>query len=68
VSHDAETPGVKGRLRLLWSFIREVADDDAYERYLVRHHATHPDAPVLSRRDFFSSEQRRKWSGIKRCC
>lgn len=60
--------GVKDRMRQLWSFIREVATDDAYERYLEHHRARHPGAPALSRRAFFVNEQNRKWTGIKRCC
>jgi uncharacterized short protein YbdD (DUF466 family) len=59
---------MKDGVRKFWNFIRELATDDAYENYLARHRATHPDAPALGRRDFYMSEQRRKWSGIQRCC
>jgi uncharacterized short protein YbdD (DUF466 family) len=59
---------MRDRLRTLWKFIRELATDDAYDTYLARHHATHPEAPALSRREFYLSEQHRKWSGIQRCC
>ncbi len=59
---------MKSGARKLWSFIRELASDDAYERYLARHREVHPDVPVLSRRAFYLNEQHRKWSGIKRCC
>jgi uncharacterized short protein YbdD (DUF466 family) len=55
-------------VRKAWQFIRELTTDDAYETYLARHRATHPDVPPLSRREFFTSEQCRKWSGIQRCC
>lgn len=57
-----------GRVQRFWNFIRELAADDAYERYLERHRMAHPDRPALERRAFFLSEQQRKWSGIKRCC
>lgn len=59
---------MRSQLRRLWNFIRELAADDAYERYVAHHCAAHPDAPVLGRRAFFINEQSRKWSGIKRCC
>lgn len=55
-------------LKKLWSFMRQVSGDDAYERYLERHRATHPDLPPLTPREFFASEQDRKWDGITRCC
>jgi uncharacterized short protein YbdD (DUF466 family) len=57
-----------GEVRKAWQFIRELTTDDAYENYLARHRDTHPDVPPLSRREFFTSEQCRKWSGIQRCC
>jgi len=59
---------MKTRLRTVWKFIRELATDDAYDTYLARHRATHPDVPALGRREFYLSEQHRKWSGIQRCC
>lgn len=59
---------MRGGLLRLWSFIRELATDDAYERYLAHHHVAHPDVPALGRRAFYLSEQHRKWSGIQRCC
>jgi uncharacterized short protein YbdD (DUF466 family) len=59
---------MKGRLSRAWKFIRELATDDAYDTYLERHRATHADVPALSRREFYLSEQNRKWSGIQRCC
>jgi uncharacterized short protein YbdD (DUF466 family) len=59
---------VRSRLRALWCFIRQLSTDDAYENYLARHRATHPEVPALGRREFFTNEQHRKWSGIQRCC
>lgn len=55
-------------MRSLWRLIREMAGDDAYERYLARHARMHAGAPCMDRRAFFVSEQQRKWSGIQRCC
>jgi len=59
---------MKDRLRRFWKFIRELATDDAYDLYLARHSASHPDVPAVSRREFYLSQQQRKWSGIQRCC
>ena len=55
-------------LNKLWSFVREVSGDDAYQRYLERHERTHPDVTPLQRKAFFAAEQQRKWDGITRCC
>jgi uncharacterized short protein YbdD (DUF466 family) len=55
-------------LRTIWNFIRELSGDDAYERYLARHNATHPEIPPLSRSQFFVREEERRWGGINRCC
>ncbi len=57
-------------LRRIWSLLREVTGDDAYERYLAHWRAEHsPDAAApLDRSSFYREEQRRKWDGIRRCC
>jgi uncharacterized short protein YbdD (DUF466 family) len=54
--------------RTCWRAIRALSGDDAYERYLQHRAAAHGDAPVLSRREFYIDEQRRKWGTINRCC
>lgn len=59
---------IRCRCSSLWSLIRELATDDAYERYIAHHQQMHADAAILSRRDFYVQEQQRKWSGIQRCC
>ena len=52
----------------LWRALRSVSGDDAYERYRA-HQAGHPaGGPLLSRREFYDEAQRRKWSGVSRCC
>jgi uncharacterized short protein YbdD (DUF466 family) len=51
-----------------WRFLRQLASDDAYERYRAHHAATHADTPALSRRAFYLDEQQRKWTGVSRCC
>ena len=55
-------------LAQLWRWLRSVSGDDAYERYLVHLHRAHPGHPEPSRRDFYLDEQRRRWTGVNRCC
>jgi uncharacterized short protein YbdD (DUF466 family) len=55
-------------LHTWWGFIRRLATDDAYERYLEHHRQHHPERPALDRRAFYLSEQQRKWTGVQRCC
>jgi uncharacterized short protein YbdD (DUF466 family) len=56
------------RIAELWNFVRQLAADDAYERYLAHHQQAHCDVPALDRRAFYLREQQRKWNGVKRCC
>jgi uncharacterized short protein YbdD (DUF466 family) len=56
------------KLQVLWSLVRALASDDAYERYLQHHREHHPGLAPLDRRAFYLSEQQRKWSGVQRCC
>jgi uncharacterized short protein YbdD (DUF466 family) len=53
-----------------WRLLRELAGDDAYERYLARWQACekHEAAAPLDRAAFFKAEQHRKWQGLRRCC
>jgi len=55
-------------LREAWRWLRAATGDDAYERYVEHRKRNHPGEPVLSRGDFFEERQRRKWSGVSRCC
>ncbi len=60
------------KLKNIWSNIRQLSGDDAYERYLAHYsefHAGKDDVePPLSREAFFKEWQDGKWKGIKRCC
>jgi len=60
--------GARMKLRDLWRWLRALSGDDAYERYLAHHAQQHGAAPALTRRAFCEQEQRRKWSGVSRCC
>jgi uncharacterized short protein YbdD (DUF466 family) len=59
---------VTQQLRKAWNFVRSLATDDAYDRYLAHHARDHKDCPPLDRRSFYLREQNRKWSGVQRCC
>ena len=52
----------------VWSAVRELSGDDAYERYLQHQALLHTDEKPLERAAFFKAEQRRKWEGVRRCC
>jgi uncharacterized short protein YbdD (DUF466 family) len=55
-------------LQTAWRTLRQLAGDDAYERYCEHLRLNHPDELPLSRREFYIRNQQEKWSGIKRCC
>ncbi len=55
-------------VRSFWDFVRELATDNAYERYLAHHREAHGTVAPLTRRAFYLKEQQRKWSGVQRCC
>ncbi len=54
--------------RAIWSFVRALSCDNAYESYLHHHRTAHPDLAPLSRRELYLREQQRKWDGVSRCC
>ena len=55
-------------LQAAWRTLRQLAGDDAYERYCDHLRLNHPDEHPLSRREFYIRNQQAKWNGIKRCC
>lgn len=55
-------------LERAWAGLRHVSGDDAYERYRAHQALQHPGAPPMNRREFCADEERRKWSGVSRCC
>jgi len=57
-----------GCVRATWAWLRAASGDDAYERYRRHHGACHAAVPLMGRREFYAEEQRRKWSGVSRCC
>jgi len=59
---------LRRRAAAVWGWLRTACGDDAYERYRVHQAARHALEPPLSRRAFYEDAQRRKWSGVSRCC
>ena len=55
-------------IRDIWRWLRAATGDDAYERYVEHRTAKHPGEPFLTRAAFYEERQRRKWSGVSRCC
>lgn len=57
-------------VRRLWQGLLTLTGDDAYQRYLYhwQQKHTHEQQRPLSRREFFISEQQRKWNRPNRCC
>jgi len=55
-------------VRAGWAWLRALSGDDAYERYRSHHAACHGGARLMGRGEFYAQQQRRKWSGISRCC
>ena len=52
----------------IWSAVRELSGDDAYERYCAHQDMHHATQRILTRKEFFDQQQEKKWTGIKRCC
>lgn len=59
---------MKRHLKAVWLFVRSLATDDAYDRYLAHHAQAHNGTTPLDRRSLYLREQQRKWSGVQRCC
>jgi uncharacterized short protein YbdD (DUF466 family) len=59
---------VSTRLAAAWKILRELAGDDAYERYCAHHAQHHSQETPLTRREHYIKSQTKKWTGINRCC
>jgi uncharacterized short protein YbdD (DUF466 family) len=55
-------------LRRIWTGLRAVTGDDAYERYLAHRRERHAGEPPLDRGAFYRAELDRRWSRPSRCC
>ncbi len=48
--------------RYAWEYLKEISGENAYDRYLQVHAATHPDKPPLSRGEFYRHRQDEKYN------
>ena len=49
-------------IRSAWWYLKEVSGENAYDRYLVVHAATHPERPPMNRGEFYRQRQDEKYS------
>ena len=56
------------RWRRIWSGLRAITGDDAYERYAEHCRLRHPGGTPLDRDAFYRAELDRRWSQVNRCC
>jgi uncharacterized short protein YbdD (DUF466 family) len=56
--------------RALWSWLRQVSGDAAYENYFRRARPRYGESRVrvLSREEFYLDALRRRYTGVSRCC
>ena len=55
-------PRVLDPIRSLWWYLKEVTGENAYDRYLEGHRATHPEKEPLGRAKFYRWRQDEKYS------
>jgi len=54
--------------RYAWEYLKEISGENAYERYLAVHAATHPDRPPMSRGEFYRWRQDEKYNNLGSRC
>jgi uncharacterized short protein YbdD (DUF466 family) len=45
-----------------WEYLKEISGENAYDRYLAVHAATHPDKPPMGRGEFYRQRQDEKYN------
>jgi uncharacterized short protein YbdD (DUF466 family) len=48
--------------RYAWEYLKEITGENAYDRYLAVHSATHPNKPAMSRGEFYRWRQDDKYN------
>jgi uncharacterized short protein YbdD (DUF466 family) len=48
--------------KYVWDYLKEVSGENAYDRYLERHYATHPEKEPLKRGEFYRWRQEALYS------
>ena len=49
-------------LRSIWEYLKEISGENAYDRYLAVHTATHPERPAMTRGEFYRVRQDDKYN------
>lgn len=49
-------------LRAVWEYLKEISGENAYDKYLAVHDATHPDRPAMARGEFYRARQDEKYN------
>jgi uncharacterized short protein YbdD (DUF466 family) len=49
-------------LRAIWEYLKEISGENAYEKYLAVHEATHPDRQAMTRGEFYRARQDEKYN------
>ena len=49
-------------LRSIWEYLKEISGENAYDRYLEVHAATHPGKSAMSRDEFYRWRQDEKYA------
>jgi uncharacterized short protein YbdD (DUF466 family) len=55
-------------IRSVWWYLKEVSGENAYDRYLERHLATHPGKEPLGRGEFYRLRQDEKYNDLGSRC
>ena len=49
-------------LRSIWEYLKEISGENAYDRYLEVHQATHSNRPAMTRGEFYRWRQDEKYA------
>jgi uncharacterized short protein YbdD (DUF466 family) len=49
-------------VRAIWEYLKEITGENAYDRYLALHMATHPGKPPMTRGEFYRHRQDEKYN------
>lgn len=55
-------------LRYAWEYLKEISGENAYDRYLAVHTASHPEKPPMQRGEFYRSRQDAKYNDLGSRC
>ena len=54
--------------RYAWEYLKEISGENAYDRYLAVHTATHPGKQPMSRGEFYRARQDEKFANSGSRC